>query len=383
MADEFPVPRPFQESAVNKAVAYLNQGKSPLIISPTGSGKTLIFSLVVQRWNPLGRTLILAPTKETCNQATRYRWLAERGGRDQWDAQVIVTTPQGAYNNLQTILKHGKVRLIVSDEAHGAAAFQYGYVIAALKMQGALNCGVTATPDRLDGQHLNDGFDVTITATTMEDAIARGDVAEPNMKVYSRSDGTSVIGAPDEIAQVCYAWWQETKGNMPTILFTPTVAKAQEYAAYLNRYGIAAAVVHGSMPDKQRKATLAAYSAGRIRLIANADALTVGADLPTTRCVVLAKGTNSRTKFSQATGRGTRPVTDGGENKMLLLNFDYRPSHNLRPDHDGLGQRPPSKRDEKKEKEWQRVKGMTPKEYWQDRIEQIRSKRNILDLIDI
>lgn len=373
---EFETPREFQAQAIAKAVAYLNQGKSILIESPTGSGKTLMFSLIIREWNSRGRTLIMAPTILTCTQALEYRWVAERGGRDNWLAQIVVTTPQGAFNNLDAILKGGPVRLIVPDEAHGTAAAMQSGVIRRLKQQGALACGVTATPDRHDNQYLR-AFDASVVATTIKEAIARGDIAKPNLKTYRMADGSRVVGHKDEIATVVYTWWLETKGKLPTILFTTSIEKSIEYADYCNKYGIKAAAVHSRLSKGERERVLEQYRRGEIVVLTNPQVLTMGANFPMTRCVVFAKGCESRMVFSQATGRGTR-IGPNGEDWMLLLDFDYRDGHNLLPDHDGFGKRPPTQMELENQARWDRQRGMTAREAILDDRREMRLKEGYM-----
>ena len=61
-------PRPYQHEAVAALLAAAARGvQRPLLVLPTGTGKTIIFALLVQRRG--GRALILAHRDELIQQA--------------------------------------------------------------------------------------------------------------------------------------------------------------------------------------------------------------------------------------------------------------------------------------------------------------------------
>lgn len=330
----------FQRVAVDKVVSLLHQGRRPLLQSPTGSGKTLMFSSVIHDHNPRGRTVIMASMIRLCRQPFKYEWLAERGGHNQWAAQAVAATPKSILANWEELVRHGRIGLVVADECHGAVAAQAFQVIKRMRAQGAGVMGVTATPDRADLQVLDTVFDEVVVAITIEEAIGRGFTARPRVLSYKMPDGSRILGQPDEIETVTATWWHETRGKEPTILFTRTVAKAVAYANHLNKHGVAAAVIHGGMSDEIQDSIIQEYETGKIPVLCNAQILTEGVDIPCTRRIILAKSVDSRKVFSQATGRGTR-IGPNGEAWMTVMDFAWKPSHSLIPEHDGLGNRPP------------------------------------------
>ena len=61
-------PRPYQYEAVAALLAATARGmQRPLLVLPTGTGKTIVFALLVQRRQ--GRSLILAHRDELIQQA--------------------------------------------------------------------------------------------------------------------------------------------------------------------------------------------------------------------------------------------------------------------------------------------------------------------------
>ena len=70
------VPRPYQYEAVAALLAATARGvRRPLLVLPTGTGKTIVFALLVQRRR--GRSLILAHRDELIKQAVDKLRLAD------------------------------------------------------------------------------------------------------------------------------------------------------------------------------------------------------------------------------------------------------------------------------------------------------------------
>src|SRR5947207_8320983 len=94
-------PRPYQHEAVAALLAAAARGvQRPLIVLPTGTGKTIIFALLVQRRG--GRALILAHRDELIQQAVDKLRLVDptlplgvvQATRDEHMASTVVASGQ-------------------------------------------------------------------------------------------------------------------------------------------------------------------------------------------------------------------------------------------------------------------------------------------------
>jgi superfamily II DNA or RNA helicase len=94
-------PRPYQYEAVAALLAAAAQGvQRPLLVLPTGTGKTIIFALLVQRRE--GRALILAHRDELIQQAVDKLHLVDptlplgvvQAEQDAYDAPTAVASVQ-------------------------------------------------------------------------------------------------------------------------------------------------------------------------------------------------------------------------------------------------------------------------------------------------
>src|SRR5712664_2484846 len=139
-------PRPYQYEAVAALLAAAARGvQRSLLVLPTGTGKTIVFALLVQRRG--GRSLILAHRDELIVQAAH----------DEHTAPTGVASVQTLSRRTRLTRVVPDFHTIVIDEAHHAPAPTYRRILEycrAWRPDGPLVVGVTATPARGDRQSL-------------------------------------------------------------------------------------------------------------------------------------------------------------------------------------------------------------------------------------
>ena len=92
------------------------------------------------------------------------------------------------------------------------------------------------------------------------------------------------------------------------MVFCSTVAHAEHVTEAFRAAGVSAALIHGDLAAETRKAILADYAAGGIRVVVNVAVLTEGWDHPPTSCVVLLRPSSYKSTMIQMVGRGLRTV---------------------------------------------------------------------------
>jgi hypothetical protein len=102
--------------------------------------------------------------------------------------------------------------------------------------------------------------------------------------------------------------WKEKAGDRQTVVFCSTVAHAEHVTDAFRAAGVSAALIHGDLAAETRKAILADYAAGDIRVVVNVAVLTEGWDHPPTSCVVLLRPSSYKSTMIQMVGRGLRTV---------------------------------------------------------------------------
>ena len=177
-------PRPYQYEAVAALLAATARGvERPLLVLPTGTGKTIVFALLVQRRR--GRSLILAHRDELIQQAVDKLRLVDRtlplgvvqAARDEYTAPTIVASVQTLSRRARLTRLVPDFQTIVIDEAHHAPAPTYRRILdycRAWHPDGPLVVGVTATPERGDHHSLRTIFDGIVYQKTLLEMMQAG-----------------------------------------------------------------------------------------------------------------------------------------------------------------------------------------------------------------
>ena len=120
--------RPYQEKAISDLkIAVRNGSKAPLLVMPTGSGKTVVFSQIAKNClSKEKKVLILVHRKELIDQASKKlaNINVEHGiiaaNYKGKKADIQIASVQTLVRRLQTTIFDPN--LIIIDEAHHAAA---------------------------------------------------------------------------------------------------------------------------------------------------------------------------------------------------------------------------------------------------------------------
>jgi len=238
-----------------------------------------------------------------------------------WRGDVTFAMQQTLIRNLADI---PALDLMVIDEGHHAAADGYMRCIdAARKANPDMKLMlVTATPNRGDKRTLRGVVDNVADVITLKELINARLLVPPRCYVIDLANdalaGVAKRGGEFDQSQVerildndinndaVVSKWAELAGDRQTVVFCSTVAHAEHVADAFRGSGIRAAVVHGDMPDGDRRSTLSAYDKGSIQVLCNVAVLTEGWDAPITKCVILLRKESYLSTVIQMVGRGLR-----------------------------------------------------------------------------
>jgi superfamily II DNA or RNA helicase len=356
--------RPYQREAIDAVFRAWASGMTrPAIVLPTGAGKTVVFSALIERWQQrtaheslgalhavVGRVMVLVHRDELADQAIakiRHANPDLRVGKvkaeaNDLDADVMVCSVQtlAVARRLRELKdwsqpNFGRVGLIITDECHHAAAPSYARVYRAFP--DALHLGVTATMARGDGVGLGNVWEDVVYSRSILNLISQGhlvDVRATSVEVdgfdlqsvkTSRGDyqardlGAAMeeSGAQHVIAKA----YQEHASDRQGIVFTPTVATAEQTAEALTGTGITSTAISGETPREERLRIFEDFRLGRTQVLVNCMVLTEGFDAPWASCAVIARPTRSQPLYVQMVGRVLRPWPDGGKKDALVLNL--------------------------------------------------------------
>jgi len=176
--------RPYQHRAIEDLrSAYRSGARAPLLLLPTGGGKTVVFSSIATSTVAKGkRTLVLYHRRELIRQAAEKLRAAgaEPGiiapGFPTSDVPVRVGSVQTLAARLGRGVAPPPVDLLILDEAHHAGARTWRSVLDAFPSPKVL--GVTATPIRADGKGLGvehgGVFDRLVLGPSVQDLVNQG-----------------------------------------------------------------------------------------------------------------------------------------------------------------------------------------------------------------
>ena len=307
--------------------AYRKGRRSVLYTLPTGGGKTVVFSYVVQNAVSKGRRVaILVHRQELVDQAVESlkrlgvtAGVIAPGREEVSDLPVQVASVQSLVRRLDRWAD--AFDLIVIDEAHHAVAGSWRKVINAYPQ--AYRLGVTATPERLDGKGLRDCFDELITGPGTWDLTQMGHLAP--CKLFCPPTSTDfrklrVLGGDfrkDDAEQAMKT--AELMGDavehyvkhvhpQTAIAFCVTVDHAKYVAEAFNDKGVRAAVIDGTLDKNTRKRMIADLADGEIQVLCSCEVISEGTDVPSVGGALLLRPTNSLSLYLQQVGRCLRPA---------------------------------------------------------------------------
>ncbi len=308
---------PHQVEALESAWGALTEASNALIVAPTGSGKTVIFSAFIKRWlaEHGSRVLVITHRIELLEQsyASVARMMQSslsvvQAERKDWGGQVVFASVQTAWR-LSKIPAFG---LVVIDEAHHAPTMSWSSVChkAQIANPDVKFLGVTATAYRDDDLAIEDVFSRVAYEITLDYLINAGFLVEPNVLATTRPSGKHWM-------DTVYQLWQEHGGERKTVIYCSTLKDASGCAiAFENENPL---VVHGKQRREDRKADLGLYRRGERRVLINVGILTEGWDDPPTSCVVLLRRSSFKGTLVQMVGRGLRLSPD--KTDCLILDF--------------------------------------------------------------
>lgn len=328
--------RDYQNAAVTAAIDHLAKGVNPLVIAPTGAGKTVIASEIIRRWqaaNPGKLAVFVAHRKELIQQAAAT---IERFGLSNVKCLSVFA------GDWDVPVDDRKTALVVFDEAHHAVAASWNAFSASFT---GPKVAVTATPDRADRQRLEDvGFSLAYQIP-IRTLIEAGHLVRPMAYKMPVELSPALIGGAylDQVEGLCGLLIAEIKRweRKRTILFLPDVDSCHRFAEVLTRLGLKTASIEGKMHSYLRSSAIERFKAGDLDCLCNVNILTEGFDAPETDCVVMFRPTQSRALFAQMIGRGLR--TAPGKTDCLILDPMWVAGENVFQPADAFTMHPKAK----------------------------------------
>lgn len=328
--------RPYQSGLIERTRVAIREGfKAPLIVSPVGSGKTVMFSYFASRAISKGkRILILAHRDELIDQIsdTLSEFLvphsfiaAGRSFDPRCPAHVA-----SVFSAVRRLDKIHAPDIIVIDEAHhGIRGSTWGKILDAFP--NAIRIGVTATPVRLSGEALKDMFNSLILGPTVEELIKSGHLCPYKIYAPSTIDTSGIHTRGGDFAKAELAMaadkptitgdaiheYKKHADGKRAIVFCVSIDHTKHVAEQFSKAGYSAKSIDGKMDRSDRKQMVDGFRSGNVQVLTSCDIISEGFDLPAIECAIMLRPTKSLALWIQQTGRALRPYP--GKDCAIIL----------------------------------------------------------------
>ena len=347
--------RPYQAEAVMSAHSSLlsPEKNKPLVCLPTGSGKTIVISALIERIleiEPKAKILVVTHVKELVEQDYQkfleYSCLPKEAvgiasaglGRYETNFQITFGTIQTLHSRrFSEFLDY-----VFIDEAHLLPRDSRTIYRKILGKINLINpkikiAGFTATPYRLDSGLLTEGEDALFTHISYEakisDLVRNGylsnlisvgsllHVKEENLTISGNEFDEAVsekemMGLTPKIQEEIL---KHGSGRKAWLVFCTSIKHADQVARSLRAANISCEVVSSLQTNKDRKEAIEAFKAGTLRALVNVNVLTTGFDVPQIDMIVSLRPTMSTSLWIQICGRGMR--RSDGKSDCLVLDY--------------------------------------------------------------
>ena len=324
-----------------------------LVVSPTGTGKTVVAALDYRRLHQLdaslGRTptlLFVAHRQEILRQSLAT-FRAVMNDHSFGELFVDGQTPaewRHVFASVQS-LSAARMRdedltrfdVVIVDEFRHAEASTYQRLLE--RIEPRLLLGMTATPERTDGvdvrrwfdnraafemrlwdaldqrllspfQYFGVGEEVDLSALTWR----RGAYAPEELSNVLTGDDARVRHVLRQVRDIV-----EDPHTMRALGFCVSVTHAQFMAQRFNEAGIASEAVLGETKSEDRAEAIRRLRSGELQVLFTVDLFNEGFDVPDIDTVLFLRPTESATLFLQQLGRGLRKA----EGKACLTVLDF------------------------------------------------------------
>lgn len=343
-------PNEMQRQALENLAALWRKDESrAIIISATGTGKTILAALAARAVKP-ERMLFVVHREQILNKAIEeFQRVFEK---DHEDFGKFVGSERNleapfVFSTVQTLSRAENIKafapdhfdVVIIDESHRAGAETYRKILDYLKPKRLI--GLTATPERTDGFNIFELFDHNIAYEIRLQEALQNNMLVP-FSYYGLEEGTDssgrIIGdstgedAKLESARIDhivdalhdYGHVRDARG----LIFCSSKKEAHWLATGLNGRIVFAqngskplrvVALTGDDPMEVREATVAKLEAGELDYITTVDIFNEGIDIPAINQVVMMRDTQSSIIFTQQLGRGLRKFA--GKDHLRVLDF--------------------------------------------------------------
>jgi len=331
--------RDYQRNLCSETIEHMNAGGAPCLVSPTGSGKTVMLAEITRLYRGWGYQVVLAAHRNEIIKQIAASCSKHCGEPVGFYAANCMTEDRGIMVTMMPTLARRREavptfrnRVLLLDEAHHIQAKTYQEIIR--EMQPAFFAGATATPVTPTGAGLGKyGITKLVLGPQPRQLINEGSLCRYRMfggnsavvdtsgvpiqgGDYKKSEiEERVLGVQGDFLRDLLEFNSDLQ---PTITVTVSIEHAHIIAAEYNAKGISAEVVIGTTSQRDRDRAFERFTAGDLKVIVSVALIDEGLDLPAATCLQLIRPTRSLRLWKQLIGRVLR-VDPANPEKIALI----------------------------------------------------------------
>lgn len=317
-----------------------------IVISATGTGKTMLSALDVREVNPKRMLFVVHREQILDRTIQEYRRVLEgpdtdygllAGSSKQSDRRFVFATIQ-TLSQEATLSSFAKDSFdyIIIDEAHRAGANTYQRLINYFRPQFLL--GMTATPERTDGFNVFELFNYNVPyEIRLSKALEAGmlcpfhyygisDVIYDDEATTTDDTPIRLLISPERVNHLVDALdLYGQAGVVPRgLIFCSRREEAHNLSEELNKYllrgnQLRTVALTGEDSIEVREQRVAQLESGELDYILTVDVFNEGVDIPSLNQVVMLRQTQSAIVFVQQLGRGLRLAE--GKDYLTVIDF--------------------------------------------------------------
>ncbi|HEM3537671.1 TPA: DEAD/DEAH box helicase [Streptococcus suis] len=321
-------PNKMQEQALEGlATVRKNGAQKALVISATGTGKTYLSAFDVKQYNP--EKMLFIVHREQILQKSLKDFQKVLGFEDDegciYKSGMDISQKRYIFATIQTISRADNLQVfdptffnyILIDEVHKAGADTYKKVMS--YFQPDFYLGMTATPERTDGQNIYELFDYNIAyEIRLQEALDNdmlcpfiyygvSDIKVDGQLIDEKASFSNLV-SEQRVNHILekVSYYGVSGEAVKGLIFCSSVKEAKELENQFNNRGLRTRALSGENSQEERQRVVQDLENGYLDYILTVDIFNEGIDIPSVNQVVMLRNTQSSIIFIQQLGRGLR-----------------------------------------------------------------------------
>ncbi|WP_162011298.1 DUF3427 domain-containing protein [Streptococcus sp. S784/96/1] len=304
-----------------------NGAQKALVISATGTGKTYLSAFDVWQVNP-ERVLFIVHREQILRKSLESFQRVLGFSDDEaclYKSGIDISNKKYIFATIQTLSRDEHLQrfapvffnYILIDEVHKAGAESYKKVMNYFTPDFLL--GMTATPERTDGQNIYELFDYNIAyEIRLQDAMDADllcpfhyfgvtDILVDGELISEKEDFSNLV-SKERVNHILEKinYYGHSGESVRGLMFCSSKNEARELSILLNQKGFRTQALTGDDSQTVREKAVQELEKGELDYLLTVDIFNEGIDIPSVNQVVMLRNTESSIIFVQQLGRGLR-----------------------------------------------------------------------------